>query len=115
MTDFILPSLTFVNPLLNPVYNSSQSQREMIVSRCLSKIRKHCKLSISHTLDAQVSRIRRALQRVELELAITISASSGLIGWLKRRKKVVQLKDQLSSLHQKLLNLVYSVYHYFLA
>ena len=115
MIDLSFQSLTFANPLINHAFNSSPSHREMIVSRCLTKIRTNCKLAISHTLDSQVSRIRKALQRVELELAITVSTSTGLIGWLKRRKRVVQLKQQLATLHQKLLNLVCSVYHYFIA
>lgn len=115
MTDLSLQPIIFSYPLLNRAYDSSPSQREMIVARCLTKIRTNCKLAISHTLDSQVSRIRKAVQRVELELAITVSNSTGLIGWLKRRKRVVQLKHQLATLHQKLLNLVCSVYHYFIA
>ena len=88
MTDLSFQSLTFANPLINHAFNSSPSHREMIVSRCLTKIRTNCKLAISHTLDSRVSRIRKAVQRVELEAAsITVSNSNRTDQLGKRRKR----------------------------
>lgn len=100
---------------INPIAIHTSQTNDLVIDRCLRRVKKTCKAVVAHTLETQVARIRATQKQVELELMKTLGEPSGLWGWLSKRKKVAALKAKLTTLKNALLEWVCSVYSYFIA